>query len=383
MDKQKNKSDLIAVVLMVKDESVSIQPTLSSFFDEGIRHFFIFDTGSTDNTIELARAFFEDHSLDGYVQQEPFIDFASSRNRALELAEQHFMSIPFLLMPDAEWFLHGGKSLFDFCADEVLKQTSQYLVCMKMGRIEFYVPRLFRTSSKIRFQGVVHEVPEAPAAQLKIPISVYFEIIATERGKIKSNKRWRQDLKLLFAAHVDDPDNPRTAFYLAQTYECLNDFDSAYRMYQVREKLNGWDEENFITLFRLGGLAKTRHQDNPQLGWAIAMDYYLKAFSNRPQRIEPLIMIAEHYWPENIQSCYLFARNAYDCPYPKNDLLFVEKEMYDYSRYELMSRCAWYMGEFTLGEQATRLALNARPNVPHLLKNLELYQQQNAALLHE
>ena len=376
MHEQKNKSDLIAAVFMVKDESVSIQPTLSSFYQQGIRHFFVFDTGSIDNTVELAMAFFEEHKIDGCVQQEPFIDFASSRNRALELAEQHFKQVPFLLMPDAEWFLHGGEALLDFCASEVKKQTSQYLVCMRMGRIEFYTTRLFRTSSKVRFKGVVHEAPEATATQIKVPAFAFFENKATVEGREKSHKRWHQDLKLLFAAHVDDATDSRTAFYLAQTYECLNELERAYAMYQVRETLNGWDEENFVTLYRLGYLAEARHQDNSQLGWAKAMDYYLKAFSKRPQRIEPLIKIAEHYWPDNIQSCYLFASYAYHVPYPKNDLLFVEKEFYDYSRYEIMSRCAWYMGEFSLGEQATRLALKVRPKETHLLRNLEMYQQK-------
>jgi tetratricopeptide (TPR) repeat protein len=376
----KNKSDLLAVVLMVKNESVSIEATLSSFFHEGIHHFFIFDTGSTDNTVQLAMAFFEKHQLAGCVRQEPFIDFSSSRNRALELAEQHFVTIPFLLMPDAEWFLYGGEQLLDFCAKEALEQTSQYMIRMKINRVEFYTSRLFRRSAQVRFSGVVHEAPVASLAPGKAPDSVCFELKASEQGKTKSSERWRQDLKLLFAAHIDNPTDSRTAFYLAQTYECLQDFERAYDMYQVREKLNGWDEENFMTLFRLGGLAQIKHKNNPELGWAIAMDYYLKAFSNRPHRIEPLIKIAEHFWPNNIQTCYLFIRYAYDVPYPEKDLLFVDKELYDYTRYEIMSRCAWHMGEFSLGEQATRLALNAQPNIPHLLKNMELYQKKMTTL---
>ena len=253
-----------------------------------------------------------------------------------------------------------------------------------MGQMEFYVPRLFRTSSHVRFQGVVHEAPDAPPFQVKTPMVVYFDVNTTEKGRIKSQQRWHQDLQLLLTAQAKDPTHPRTAFYLAQTYECLNDIENAYKMYQVREKLNGWDEENFITLFRLGRLAQAKHPDNPALGWPIAMDYYLKAFSMRPTRIEPLIAIADYFWPNNIQACYLFARYAYDRPYPNNDVLFVEKEMYVYARYEIMSRCAWYMNEFVLGEQATRLALNARPNTPHLLRNLALYQEkiaENTAML--
>lgn len=60
----------------------------------------------------------------------------------------------------------------------------------------------------------------------------------------------------------------------------------------------------------------------------------------------------------------------------KNDVLFIEKEMYVYDRYEIMSRCAWYMGEYQLGEKATLLALESRPEMHHLQQNLKLYQEK-------
>lgn len=377
MDKQHVQSNLvlIAVVLMIKNESTSIQSTLSSLFDGGIRHFLIFDTGSTDTTLELVHGFFEQHQLGAYVTQEPFIDFSSSRNRALELAEQHFADIPFLLMPDAEWYLHQAEALIKFCAQEINRDTPLYLIKIKMHLIEFTTARLFRTASHIRFQGVVHEAPSV-VTQVKAPDSVYFEVKASEEGIKKSNRRWQQDLVLLSNAHAENPQDPRTVFYLAQTYECLNKLENAYRFYQIREKLPGWDEENFITLFRLGGLTHQLSLTNPQYSWATAMDYFLKAFSQRPHRIEPLVQIANYYWPNNIQTCYLFIRYAYDIPYPKNDILFIDKQAYEYTRYEIMSRCAWYMGEYILGEQATLLALNITPDMEHLQNNLVLYQDK-------
>ena len=50
--------------------------------------------------------------------------------------------------------------------------------------------------------------------------------------------------------------------------------------------------------------------------------------------------------------------------------------MYYYDRYEIMSRCAWYMGEYALGAEATLKALALQPNMPHLNRNLELYQEK-------
>lgn len=370
-----NKASLITVSIMVKNESLSIQSTLSSFFSAGIRNFFVLDTGSTDNTIQLVEDFLQAHSLTGYLQQEPFIDFASSRNRTLELAEQHFPESVFFLMPDAEWYLYHADELLQFCEQEKDKETPLYLVTAKMNTMEFKIPRLFRSSKRIRFKGVVHEVPEL-IAKLEVPAPTYIEVKSSRQGIEKSKQRWQQDLKLLAKACQDNPDDPRTAFYYAQTYECLGMLEQAYQQYLLREKINGWDEENFITCFRLGYLADKLSKLNKNYSWATAMEHYLRAFSLRPHRIEPLLNIAEHYWPNNIQTCYLFARHIYDLPYPQNDLLFVEKEMYIYKRYEIMSRCAWYMGEYALGEEATLRALQVHPNMEHLHRNLKLYQEK-------
>lgn len=371
MDNQHHHSKpLIAIALMVKNEAPSIQATLNSLFERGMRHFFVLDTGSSDHTIDITQAFFKQHQLDGHIKQETFIDFSTSRNRALELAEQQFPNTTFLLMPDAEWYLHHANALINFCRQEQHNKTPLYLLKMKMNGIEFAAARLFRITSHARFTGVVHEVPDV-IATITVPDPVYFEVKASSQGIEKSNRRWQQDLVLLSKAHKDNPQDPRTAFYLAQTYECLNDLKKAYKLYQHRARINGWDEENFMTLLRLGCLAEQMNLSN-----TIAMDYFLKAFASRPHRIEPLVKIANYYWPDNIPACYLFIGYAYHAPYPKNDLLFIDKEAYQYTRYEIMSRCAWYMGEYALGEQATRLALKIHPEQEHLHNNLKLYQQK-------
>ena len=370
------KKPIIAIAIMIKNESTSIQGTLYSMFKAGIRDFFILDTGSTDNTIEITRKFFVQHQLNGYIHQEPFIDFSTSRNRTLELAEQHFLHIPFLLMPDADWYLRNGKALLTFCEKEKQTNCPLYGLKIKMNGIEFTTARLFRTVSRIRFKGVVHEIPAIPA-EYGVPLSIYFEVNATSVGIEKSKQRWQKDLQLLLAAYRENSYDSRNVFYLAQTYECLNDVDNAYRFYQLREKLTGCDAEKFVTLLRLGQLARRIQHTDSALGWATAMDYFLKALVLRPHRIEPLLQIADYYWPENIPACYLFVSHAYDKPYPVQDQHFIDKLAYQYTRYEIMSRCAWHMGEFALGEKATLLALEAQPGTPHLLNNLNLYQQKN------
>lgn len=374
---QLEQSPLLVAVVMVKNEAHSIEKTLFPFVINGVKHICILDTGSTDNTIDVVKNFFQIHEVDGYIDQEPFVDFSTSRNRALELAESYFPNSQFMIMPDADWCLENTKHLLKFLenrkdhTDEPL-----YYLPISSKAIKFSTPRLFRTASKNRFVGVVHEVPKQIPAKY-MPGDVYFRWEPTNIGIEKSQQRWHRDAELLLKAHEQDPTNPRTAFYLAQSYDCLEEFETALKYYQIREQLNGWDEENFMTVFRIGTvLERLSLKENSQYTWEMALGYYLKAFGMRPHRIEPLVRIADYYWyKKNIPACFMHILYTYHMPYP-TDHLFVEKAMYDYLRYEIMSRCAWYMQEYELGKEATLRALNVCPDTPHLKQNLSLYESK-------
>lgn len=368
---------LLVVVLMVKNEEAVINATLEPFIKEGLDAFLIFDTGSTDKTVETVTDFFKQQNVrNAYIEQEPFIDFATSRNRALELAQERFPEAVYMLMPDAEWYMHDVAGLIKFCQEHRHCTFEKiHLIKVASSNLEFYHARLMRCKSGIKFVGAVHEVPNEAACS-KLKPSIYFELSVTRFGFEKSKKRWERDVAILLRAYKENPQDSRTAFYLAQTYECLNDLYNAYTYYVARSKMAGWDEENYETFFRLGRVAEALAKVDTSFTWHMAFDYYMTAFKLRPHRAEPLLKIAEHYWPDNIPACYVFARRALDLPYPENELLFVEKDMYDFTLYEVLSKCAWHVGEFELGEFATKKALKIHPEMLHLHRNLSCYKER-------
>lgn len=362
---------MLTVVIMIKNEAESIAQTLRPFLSGGIQHFFIFDTGSTDGTQAVVHALFKQYpSIHYQLKEEPFIDFANSRNRALALAEQTFAHVPFILMPDAEWHMNNVDLLVDFCKQQQTTITPLYLINIVMNNsLDFYTARLFRTRAHVRFKGVVHEVPSILAEE-KVPSPIAFNMIGSSYGIEKSKQRWQRDLSLLLNEYKKNPQDPRNLFYLAQTYECLNDLPKAYSFYHLRAAINGFVEETFITVLRMGRIAEKLYP------WEKALAHYHRAFSLRPHRAEPLVYIADHYWPDNTPLCYLYANHACRLPYPTHDILFVEKPLYDYTRFEILSRCAWYQNEFRQGLDATQRALQFAPDTPHLLSNLKLYQDK-------
>ena len=330
--------------------------------------FFVFDTGSTDKTIEVTEKFFQTHNIQHWIiRQEPFIDFATSRNRALELARQEFKNGCFMIMPDAEWYLQNVNGLLQFCEQHKNENHPAYLVRIIGDNLDFYTARLIRMSSEVHFSGAVHEVLNYPANK-KVSHNVFFKRGASSYGMEKSKERWKRDYDLLLTEHKRNPNDSRTVFYLAQTCACLGDWQNACKWYKYRTNMNGWDEENFMALYRLAQAYE--NIDNPQK----AVYYYLEAWAYRPIRAEPLIRLAEYYWKKGDKNlCFLFASQAVNLPYPQSDILFVEQNVYNFARYDLLGRSAWYVGEYDIGKFAIKKALQIKPNLDYLQKNLAYY----------
>lgn len=365
---------LLVVVLMVKDEAPVITQTLQPFVDGGVRDFVIFDTGSTDGTQDVVREFFEQHDLmNAHIIQEPFIDFSTSRNHALYAAQHIFPHATFMLMPDAEWYIHNVEALLQFCSEHADDCHASYLVPIRSASVSFYVPRLIRCHKNIQFVGVVHEVLNE-ITTIVLPHDSYFEWRPSKKGREKSIQRWQRDRDLLLKSYEQNPYNARTLFYLAQTYDCLGDWENAYTFYKKRADIYGWHEENFVTRLRLGNVAQQLALTGDANAGSLAIRHYLEAFALSPHRAEPLIKIAQYYLERNeLREAFLFAARAAKIPYPESDILPVEKYMYDFVRYDILARCAWCVGEYTLGEWAVMQALQANPAALHLKRYLELY----------
>jgi len=365
---------LLVVVLMVKDEAPVIVKTLQPFVDGGVKDFIIFDTGSTDGTQEVAANFFKQHGIvNVHIIEEPFVDFSTSRNHALEAVERVFPQATFMLMPDAEWYMHGADGLLEFCAQHKDDNQPSYLVSIRNAQTAFYVARLIRCCTNARFVGVVHEVLNH-ITTVKAPYDSYFEWGASKKGQEKTALRWLRDRDLLLKEYEKHPDDARTLFYLAQTYDNLDDIENAYMYYEKRLRIQGWDEENYMAMYRLGNVALAMIAQDDTHVCPLAVQHYLKAFSMRPHRAEPLIKIAQYYVNRSeMHLAFLFALRSVQIPYPTKDILFVDKYLYDFTRYDILGRCAWYVGEYAIGEWAVRKALEFYPDAPHLHNNLNFY----------
>lgn len=373
---------ILVAVIMVKNEETVMEATLQPFVDGGVDSFFVFDTGSTDKTIKVTQDFFTKNNVQhGYIEQEPFIDFAASRNRALELAHQKFPNAAFMIMFDAEWYLNDAQGLVNFCQQCLMRNDmhSGYLIRILNTALDFYTPRLIRCNHNVQFEGVVHEVICCQNT-VKVPEEIYFSYLPKAEGVEKSAQRFYRDRELLYKEHLKKPHCTRTLFYLARACEDIGNLEEAYELYKKRIALVGWDEEDFMAVYRLAQTVEKLSYENENYTWHEALNYYLKAYEMRPSRAEPLISIAYYYvHQDNMPVAFLFARRAVEIPYPYNDVLFVQKYAYDYLRYELLTRCCWYIGEFEIGEDAAHKAFAVHPEYAHALHNVQCYENRKCA----
>ena len=365
---------LLVAVLMVKNESQVMATTLQPLVDAGIKDYFIYDTESTDNTIQVTKEFFNKNKITNFkIVQEPWIDFSASRNRALRLTEQQFPNATFIFMIDAEWHLKNGADLLKFCEKHKNDTTPIYLTKIIENvppNNAFLTARLIRCKKNIEFVGKVHEVPNQ-LSQEKTPDNVFIERTIINNGEA-SKKRWLRDCKILLKEYEENPNDSRTVYFLAQTYFCLEDWKNAIKWYEIRANMPGFHEENFNTIYMLAK-AYDALQNVDKL-----LCNYIKAFNMCPDRIEPLIRLAVYFYNnKNFNLAYLFSKPTMDMKCPTTDeALVIEAEIYDFVRYDMISRLAWTQGDYKLGKQATQIALKKHPELEHLQYNLKYYNEK-------
>ena len=123
----------IALLCMVKNEEKRIHVTLNSIIGT-CSYIVIYDTGSTDNTINIIKDFSKNNNIPlRLIEKQPillgkYFDYASNRNVLLNYADQ-FDDIDFYLLMDCNDELRGDDELLKFAEKEVDSGNTAYYTC--------------------------------------------------------------------------------------------------------------------------------------------------------------------------------------------------------------------------------------------------------------
>lgn len=308
------------VAAIVKNEAAvlprfieSLKPFVSAWVFE--------DTGSTDDTTQVIS-----HNIpEGrpYVLfAEPWVNFAHNRN--VLLAQCRLVEdIDYWLLLDADETIEITHELPELRADAIQ-------VTMDNPPLKYYVPRLVSGKKPWKYVGAAHEYITCDESFTQRWLD-HLVIHHHGDGGNHGDKLEREEA-LLAADLKDHPNEPRTVFYLARTFDDMGRWQDACKLYEQRKQLGGFDEEIWYSWYRQGVLHCEQSRRDAILSEGLrdeGIAELLDAYQVRPWRAEPLWYLAEFYSGErsHILSQF-FYRAADDIPYPRTDQLFIDQRAY-------------------------------------------------------
>lgn len=378
-------SPRICLNMIVRNEAHIVHELIAAVADK-IACWVIVDTGSHDGTQQLIRRLMAERGIPGELYERPWRHFGHNRSEALALAQGH---ADYIWVMDADDTLNGTVDFRGLSAD-------CYLMRFRDG-LTYWRRQLFRDGLPWRYKGVLHEVAVCDMAFREQCLEGDYFVHSRRLGKRNHDPlKYLRDAAILEAEVNRNPDDSRSVFYLAQSYRDAGNHALARLWYERRVEMGGWPEEVFCSLLR-------RAEAMEALGepWPEVQEAYLRAWSERPSRAEPLHAIARRCRREGrYRLGHLFASQAAELPLPLEDTLFVNTEVYRWQALDEQAVCASWLGLWnethTLcqrlleldqipAEDRGRIAGNRDLALPHLLakapENSSLHQALKRRLL--
>lgn len=347
-----NYDNLINLCIMVKNAGPQFEDMLKANLDI-IDRWTILDTGSTDDTVEIINRVLVGKK-DGKLYQEPFINFRDSRNRLLDLAGQ---SCKYIIMLDDTYIVQGNlrKFLNEVRGDQY---TNSFTLYIKSDDTQYGSNRIIKSNSGLRYVHIIHEVI-TDKNNINVVIPENRAIIFDGRFDYmekRTHERKQLDLKLLFEEVEENPNDPRAYYYLAQTYNLLEDYEKAYYYFLKRSEFtnSGFLQERVDAVFEAARIA------NFKLGkpWSECLALYEKCHKIDESRPEALYFIGIHYYLENnYRTAYPYLKKGFEVGYPTHCQYSLKPTLSFHFLPKFLTKICYDLEEYKMGEIAARFFL--------------------------
>ena len=302
--------------MIVKNESLIITRLLESVLPI-IDTYVICDTGSTDDTPNIIRQYFDLKGIQGEVIHEPFKNFGYNRTFALKAAKG---KATYALLLDADMIFKIEPSF-----NKQLLTVDSYQIIQKGGSLSYYNTRLIRLDINATCVCPTHEYYDLPPGSRNEKLdSIWIADIGD--GGAKADK-FERDIRLLKQGIEEEPNgksNGRYYFYLGNSYFNTGKHEESIPYYRRRIEIGGWHEEVFYAHLNLGHAYKSIGKDE------LAITTWMNAYDLHPQRSETIYEITKYYREKGKTKIGMaFCLLGKNIPYPKNDSLFIHTDVYE------------------------------------------------------
>lgn len=374
-----NPNPTLCLNMIVKNESRIITRLLQSVVGI-VDTYCICDTGSTDDTVEIIKDFFNKAGISGKIVREPFRDFGYNRTFALNACID-MENVDYMLLLDADMIFQLNPDITPFMFKNMLKDDTYTIF---QGSESFYYKntRIVKNRKGITYWGVTHEYVNVPngCIQSGFDKNVAF-INDIGDGGSKSNK-FSRDVELLKNGLKELPNNDRYTFYLANTYHDAGQYHLAIEMYRKRVELGGWHEEIWYSYYRIGKCCAHMGNMND------AIQAWMDAYQVFPNRVENLWEIVKYYretGKNNLAYAYYLLADKSRTTYPGRDYLFTEKDTYEYKLDFELTIIGYYTNPENYDIPKCCMTVVAHPNIDEMaVKNvLSNYKFYSSALINK
>jgi tetratricopeptide (TPR) repeat protein len=323
----------IMLITMIKNESKILKRMIDSALPI-LDAICILDTGSTDNTVQVANEIIKDSNIPGKVFSDTFVDFGTSRSKSFSYAKD--------FLRELEW---SPNDTYGLLLDADMKLTLSPIFTKKMlggfdsyklkqvDATTYYNIRLIRMSFDWVCKGKTHEywTVESDIARNEAIVEdedlIWIDDVSD--GGCKADK-FERDERLLLQGIEEEPDlKSRYYFYLAQTYNCMKRYNDAISYYKKRIDAGGWTEEVWFSHFMICKVYVDMSLEENGKYEAEIEEWANKSFDFYKNRSDAFYITALYFYKRgNLEKCQEYIDKGKNTPLPEKELLFVEKSLY-------------------------------------------------------
>ena len=341
----------ICLNMVVKNESHIIKKTLTNIIKYvKLDYWVICDTGSSDNTIDIIKSFFDDLNIPGEIYIHDWIDFSYNRNKALKLA---FNKTDYIFLFDADDEIHGN-----FKIPHLNKDSYN----VKFGGGYNYNRICIINNRKLWiYCGVLHEIiiSQDNSSTNELIKGEYYFISGRKGSRNHNPDKYIDDAVILENAYYDESEEwlkNRYAFYCAQSYKDSKLYEKAIYWYKKTIELKCWNQEKFYACIMIAGIEEMQNNITECIA------YNLKSLSYDANRWEGIYWIVNHYYNNKEYSTANLFVNGLDISNPIDTeydyRLFIDESVHTYKLYILIVIISYKFKNYHKGRSALFLLYN-------------------------
>ena len=341
----------ICLNMIVKNESHIIEELLEGIY-KYVDYYVINDTGSTDDTREKIKKFFDSKEIKGEIIDHEFRSckchenddtgrsykrfdwFHFGWNRTFAL-EQCYGKSDYILIMDADDVIVGDLNLDNLTHDS-------YNLKIGTGFV-YYRPLIFKNDKNLKWKwyGGIHEFLGSGVDIKRANLEGDYHVESRRLGarSLDPNK-YLKDANIFLDLLKEEPNNERYMFYCAQSFKDCGKLEESIYWYSKRVEKGGWVEEVFYSLLQIGICMKNLKKDTSEV-----ISAFEKCYNYYPRRVEPIYEIFSLCQPINdFKTSFKYISKALNTPFPEDNVLFIYKDIYDYKMEFEVALCYFYNG---------------------------------------